>query len=188
MSTFSGNDVVSAILNRRSTRSYQEEQIDEKQLEILLECGFNAPSARNVQPWFLSVVQDKQLLSAFKRGFLELVGKQRERYPHIDPEGGYDIFYGAPTVIFVFGDNTKPWHRHDASFLGQNILLAAESMGIGSCIVGLIKTLLDDPNSQELVRQLKAPAAFEPLFAIILGYKNEQPPLQPRETTKLIRI
>ena len=186
--TFSGNEVISAILNRRSTRVYKPEQIEEQKLEIILECAFNAPSARNAQPWFLSVVQDEQLLKTFKKSFLDFVGKNREMFPHIDPLGDYDIFYGAPTVVFVFGDQTKPWHPYDCSFLGQNITLAAESMGIGSCIVGLVKTLFDDPNSRDLIRQLKAPAAFTPLFAVILGYKNEQAPAQPRDTTKFVRI
>ncbi len=186
--TFSGNEVISAVLSRRSTRAYTAEQIEEQKLQTILECAFNAPSARNAQPWFLSVVQDKQLLTAFKKRFLELVGEKREKFPHIAPEGHYDIFYGAPTVVFVFGDQTKPWHPYDCSFLGQNITLAAESMGIGSCIVGLVKTLFDDPNSRDLIRQLKAPAAFTPLFAVILGYKNEQVPAQPRDTTKFVRI
>ena len=186
--TFSGNEVISAILNRRSTRAYQPEQIEEKKLEIILECAFNAPSARNAQPWFLSVVQDKELLTAFKKSFLDFVGKNKEMFPHIDPLGNYDIFYGAPTVVFVFGDHTKPWHPYDCSFLSQNITLAAQSMGIGSCIVGLVKTLFDDPNYRDLIRQLKAPAAFTPLFAVILGYKNEQAPAQARDTTKFVRI
>ena len=185
---FSGNEVISAILNRRSTRAYKTEQIDEQKLQIILECAFSAPSARNAQPWFLSVVQDKPLLAAFKKSFLEIVEKNKEKFPHIDPQGSYDIFYGAPTVIFVFGDQTKPWHLHDCSFLGQNITLAAESMGIGSCTIGLIKTLFDDPDYHNLIHQLRAPAAFAPLFAIVLGYKNEQAPAQPRDATKFIRI
>ena len=54
--TFSGNEVISAVLSRRSTRAYTAEQIEEQKLQTILECAFNAPSARNAQELRFSLV------------------------------------------------------------------------------------------------------------------------------------
>ena len=58
-------DVLQAISNRRSHRSYKEEQLTEERLSAILKAGLESPSARNHQPWHFSVVQDKALISRF---------------------------------------------------------------------------------------------------------------------------
>ena len=66
------NDVVKAILERRSIRKYEDRQITEEELNTILTCAFNAPSGGNGQQWFLSVVQDKAVLDTISKAFGEI--------------------------------------------------------------------------------------------------------------------
>lgn len=56
------NEIIKSIMNRRSTRKYKSEQITEDKLQVLLDCGIQAPSAVNAQPWHFTVVQSKDLI------------------------------------------------------------------------------------------------------------------------------
>ena len=68
-------DVLQAISNRRSHRSYKEEQLPEEILSAILKAGLESPSARNYQPWHFSVVQDKALIQEVHDEAAKVMGK-----------------------------------------------------------------------------------------------------------------
>jgi nitroreductase len=155
------NAVVGAIMSRRSIRSYKPEQIKDEELNLILEAGINAPSAMNRQSWEIRVVQTPEILSRFD-----------------------SMTYKAPTVIVIAGNATL-FSPIDCGLLGENILLAAESLGIGTCVIGGIVRFFDTPAGVETIKKLDLPEGYKPLYAIATGYKNEAPAAKPRDKGKI---
>ena len=184
------NDVVKAILDRRSIRKYADKQITEEELQTLLTCAFNAPSGGNSQSWFISVVQDKEVLENMNKAFVDGIlngpnadDKARERFGN--PE--YSVYFHAPTVMFI--SYPKSGVETNASLLGENIVLAAQSLGLGTCYLGgIIGMLLRKPEGMVHRRAMKIPEDHEVLFGISIGYPEEAPAAKPRDLEKFVRI
>ncbi|MRR10824.1 nitroreductase family protein, partial [bacterium] len=132
------NPVIEAIRARRSIRSYKPDQVTEAELAAILEAGCFAPSAMNGQPWHFTAVQDKAVLdrlSAQVKAVLAAMDNPRIKERLQDP--AWHAFYNAPTVVIVSGRQDALFHVTDCAAATQNLLLAAHSLGIGSCRVGL---------------------------------------------------
>ena len=178
------NIVVENIMNRRSIRSYKPEQVKDSELEIILECAINAPSALNKQSWEVRIIQDQALINEINQGFVQYASdKQMQGNASRSQEAGFSVFHGAPTVILVAA---REGGAIDCGLLGQNILLSAESMNIGTCVIGGVIGYLNTPEAQEnIVPKFKLSEGFKPLYTISLGYKNETPKAKPRDKTKV---
>lgn len=114
-------DVLKAISDRRSHRSYRKEQVPEDVLGSVLKAGLEAPSARNHQPWHFSVVQDAALIQEVHDEAAKVMEKNGSpRFS--DPD--FQMFYHAPTVIFLFGEKEFSWTQVDCG-------IAVENMGGG---------------------------------------------------------
>jgi len=151
------NPVLQAIAERRSNRGYSPEQISQEQLDAILEAAQQAPSASNRQPWYFTVVQNQ-----------EIVKEVNEEACKIHNREG-DIFYGAPTVIFLSCDRSTRWGLHDCAYAVQNIALAAHSMGLGSVILGLPDAAFTGPRKEYFDQLLKFPEGFGFAVAIAIG-------------------
>lgn len=164
------NEVINNIRNRRSVRAYKDEQIKQEELQVILDAGLWAPSAHNSQPWHFTVVQDSKLISHMNEISLRGMIKSEIGWIARMGQSGRDIFYGAPTVIIVSGKKEEFLEPViDCSAATQNLLLAAESLDIGSCWIGLICFFFDD---KEEVKKLQLPKGYSPFYAICLGYKK----------------
>ncbi|NDW10035.1 nitroreductase [Dysgonomonas sp. 520] len=170
-----GNAVVESIMNRRSIRSYKPEQIKQEQLDTIMQCAINAPSARNLQAWEVRVIQNPDLLKRINDRFVEKT-KAKE---------GSNVFHNSPTLIIVGKDKENPYSPVDCGLLAQNILLSAESMGIGTCVVGYVAVVFNDEVGKEFLKEIKMPDNFDVAFGISIGYKNESPEAKPRDANKV---
>jgi nitroreductase len=150
-------------------------------------CAINAPSALNKQPWEIRVIQKPELLKAINDGFVKFAaGKQMQGSASRSQQPGFSIFHGAPTLIIVAGNKNEAYNTVDCALLGQNVVLSAESMGIGSCIIGSVVAYLNTPEAQaKIIPQLKLPANYQLVYTIALGYKNEYPDAKPRNNSKV---
>ncbi|GAA0123239.1 MAG: nitroreductase family protein [Clostridium argentinense] len=167
------NEILKTIRNRRSTRSFLPEQIKESELNAILEAGIYAPSATNKQPWYFTVVQNKDLIDRLNYSFKEFAKKSDNAY--IRKFGNNDkfhVFYNSPTVILVSGEISNKYASIDCAAAVENMLIATESLGMGSCWIGLIEYLLNSEDGKEFVDELKIPEGFRQIHAIALGYKN----------------
>ena len=176
-------NVIENILNRRSIRAYKEEQIKPEQLDVILNCGIQAPSARNLQPWAVRVIQSKEILAELNKGnidFMSLENSDKNKH-----HNEYNAFFGAPTFILIAGDTTNVYAHNDCGMLAQNMLLAAESMNIGSCVLGGIIQYLNSPQANDFRKQLQLPDNYELFIGIVFGYKNEFPKAKPRDKNKI---
>ncbi|MBF0574422.1 nitroreductase family protein [Dysgonomonas sp. GY617] len=180
------NEVVEAIKNRRSIRSYKPEQIDQAQLDTIIDCGINAPSALNKQTWEVRVIQNADLLNRINSSFVEKAkGKDLKGSASRSQEPGFSVFHGSPTLIIVGREKNNPTSFVDCGLLAQNILLSAESMNIGTCTIGNMASILNDPDAKEFLKEINMPDTHEVAFGIAIGYKNESHEAKPRDASKV---
>lgn len=180
-----GMDVLRAISNRRSHRVYKPDQIPEETLNQILTAALQSPSARNRQPWHFSVVQDSVLIQEVHDEAAKVMGKGGSpRFA--DPD--FQIFYHAPTVVFVFGEKEFPWTEVDCGIAVENMALAAEGLGIGSVILGLPKPAFKGDKADELRAKLQCPEGYDFVIAIALGYSTDMKEAHDLREEKISRI
>lgn len=171
------NKAVENIMNRRSIRAYKPEQIKQEQLDTIMQCAINAPSAMNKQPWEVRVVQNVAILDNINKAFIAYTKKEAQE--------GYSVFYNSPTLIIVARDKENAYSASDCGMLAQNILLSAESMGIGTCVIGGVAASFKGDDAKNLLEAIKIPDTHEVIYGIAIGYKNESPDAKPRDTAKV---
>jgi nitroreductase len=153
------NPVLDTIASRRSIRGYKADQITKEELDALLAAAVQSPSANNAQPWHFSVVQDQAIFDEINKESAKNFGQDLG-----------DIFYGAPTAIFISADPKSRWGRLDSGIAVENIAIAAESLGLGSVILGLPEAAFAGPNQAHFDALLKFPAKHSFAVAIAVGY------------------
>jgi len=143
-------DIFEAIRTRRSVRSFRAEAIPDQDVAKILEAARWAPSAGNRQPWTFIYIKDPQVLRMIR---------------NCSPG-----FYGGAPAAMVIGIDKKDEKRGvlDACFAAQNILLAANALGIGSCPIVSF-------NSEAIGKILDAPESWEPVLVVSLGYIDKKP-------------
>ncbi len=100
----------------------------------------------------------------------------KKRYAELpDP-----VYYSAPVIVFVIGNGM--YADHSCSLACGNMMLAAYSLGLGSCWVGFGAMVTDDPEVRGLLELQKGDAIFGP---ILLGYPHAHPPRPPEKDPKI---
>ncbi|WP_094606756.1 Protein DrgA [Sporomusa silvacetica DSM 10669] len=167
------NEVLTTIKKRRSIRSFKADQITAEELQTVLEAGIYAPSAGNQQLWHFTVIQDKQLLERLnvsaKAGAARI---DDEHIQKIAKNEKFNIYYGAPTVVLISGKEDGMAIEADCAAATQNILLAAESIGLGACWVNLTLFALGGEQGEQYKQQLGVPAGYKSFSSVALGYKK----------------
>ncbi len=167
------NEILRVIKNRRSIRQFKTEQIKKEDLETILEMAVYAPSAGNRQPWHFTVIQRKELIDELSEAAKEMLKKDGQSpYSRMAENESFHIYYHAPTVIIVSGSLQGGFAQADCAAATQNILLAAEALGLGSCWVNLVMPAFKGEPGEELIKKLGIPEGYRPLYSIALGYKG----------------
>lgn len=178
------NEVLQVIKSRRSVRSYQERQITNEELKAVLEAGVYAPSSMNTQPWFFSVVQNRELLARVTDWIIEEAAfiKDNPKAREIASTKNAALFRRAPTVIVVSGDRSNPLAVENCSCAAQNMMLSAASLGLGSCWITYVGYLARREAKLDTYRAaLRIPEGYAPILGLTLGYPAAPPePAQPR--------
>ncbi|WP_240841566.1 nitroreductase [Acidaminobacter sp. JC074] len=168
-------EVIKAIKSRRSTRQFLSKQVDREIIETIVECGFYAPSSYNTQTWHFTVVQDEKLISDINFAAKEAsrLSGDSNLMPLADNKD-FDIFYGAPTIIVVSGQKDGLSPVIDCALASQNMLLAAEALGIGSCWNGIVKWLFQSDQADNFKEKLNIPESYQVYHAIAIGHKARE--------------
>lgn len=174
------NAVTVAIANRRSVREYKHKAILKEHMATILEAALLAPTGRNAQSCHVIMVTNRAILNELVEGFHEHAKIHR---PTLAP--GFDPIYNAPAFAFVIGDTNNRWHNIDGGIIVQNMVLAAESLGIGTCIVGMVADFMNSPEGAGIMAKIGAPADHEFVIGMAMGYKNENPKPRPRDASKV---
>ena len=151
--------------NRRSCRSYQPRQITEEELQQVLEAGTYAPTGRGAQAPIIVVVQDKETIAALSRQNAAIMGN-----PEADP------FYGAPTVLIVLADKSRPTYLYDGSCVMDNLLNAAQAVGLGACWIHRAKEEFESEEGKALLKQWGIQGDYEGIGHCVLGYRADAIP------------
>ncbi|EPY2278984.1 nitroreductase family protein [Clostridium sporogenes] len=177
------NETLTVIRNRRSIRLYKAEQISDTELNDILDAAMAAPNAVNVPNWHFTVVQDKDMLDRMVEDIIEAVKNSGNKYLiNAVSRPNHHTFYHAPTVIIVSGDGSYPYCQCDCSAAAENMLLAAESLNIGSCWIGTFLPLFASEKGEKYKEELGIPKGYNPICSVALGYKaTENVPAPPRK-------
>jgi len=185
------NETINAIRNRRSVRNYLYKQIREDELNLILDAGLHAPSAHNQQSWHFTVVQNRQIINdlniAAKEAMLKLQDESLMKYA---ADKDFNIFYNAPSIIVISGEKSAILPTIDCAAATQNMIIAAESLNIGSCWIGLVSYLFRSKEVEKYIKLLQIPQGYEPYYAITLGYKaqpNQEAPPRRAKPVNFIR-
>lgn len=166
------NETLKSIKNRRSVRAYQAEQIKEEELQMILEAGMYAPSARNEQSWHFTVIQSKEILDRISKTAQEEFKKSNDKFiQQFANNENFHIFHKAPTAIIISGDKNAMAAQINCALAAENMLIAAESFGIASCWVSAAPNIINAKNDNDLNNKLGMPKGFRPIYSIALGYK-----------------
>jgi nitroreductase len=171
------NAVLETIAKRRSARHFLPEQIKEAELEAILRAATQAPSAHNDQSGYFAVVQNRELIEEMSVGSkVEMRKAPFDWMVSMGSNEALNIYYKAPTVIIVAARKDAISPLVDACAAIQNMLIAAESLGIGSCWIGFTKFYFTGPDRY---KKLGIPEGYEVHYGIALGYKPEGPVANP---------
>ena len=157
---------IDTVLSRRSVRRYEKKEIPSDVLSKILEAGRQAPSAANRQPLHFIVLTDDNIKKEFSKGLFNRFIK----------DSSVTIVGCAKTGAILTGK----WSIVDTTIALQNMVIAAWTMGIGSCWVGDFK--------EDRVKQLlKIPDSWKVVALVSFGYPAEQPkPRKKKSITKLV--
>jgi len=150
--------LIDSILTRRSVRRYETKDIPEEVLQQILEAGRQSPSAANRQPIHFVIVKNHDILK-------NLCDNLITRFVKCAPVA----VVGCADIKSLL---TGKWAVVDATIAMQNMVIAAWTLGVGSCWIGAC--------SEEKVKDLlKIPDKWKVVALITFGYPAEQP--KPRK-------
>ena len=177
------NETVKVIKSRRSVRRFKPEQIPDSVLQEIMECAIHAPNARNQQRWHFTVVQNRSMIDRMEKAMKEnMMSSGVDFLMKAASDPGFHVFGGAPTIILVTADKQafSNFVQIDCAAASENILIAAESLGIGSHIMTITEFIFKSDKGDVLKDELGIPNGYEHVCAIALGYKDEMPPAKSR--------
>ena len=156
--TGTGNAALDNIFERKSVRTYLNKGVEKEKIDLMLRAGMSAPSGKDVRPWEFVVVSDRAKLDSMAAAL-----------PYAK------MLTQARNAIIVCGDSARSFYWYlDCSAAAQNILLAAESMGLGAVWTAAYPY----EDRMEVVRKYThLPENILPLCVIPFGYSatKEQP-------------
>lgn len=159
--------ILQAMKERRSIKKYSPVQILPEELEPVLEAGLYAPNGHGAQASLMVVVQDKETRDQLSRMNAEIMGIDK------------DPFYGAPTVVVVFGNTEIRTWLEDATLTAGNMLLAAPSVGLGGCWIHRARQMFDSEEGKKLMQRWGVPEGYLGVANVVLGYAAGTPKPQP---------
>ena len=174
------NEVIKNIMARRSVRKYLDKPVEHNKLEAIAQAGINAPSAMNRQNWAVRIIEDQKLIADISEVYKQENPGMVERDKNFK-----NMFRNAPNLICVCAPTDGRFDL-DAGLLGENMMLTAQSLGLGTCIqTGPVRFLLTNDKAKFFLERLDIPEGYKLLYVIAVGYPDEAPDAKPRDASKV---
>ena len=157
------SEVLDSIAKRSSTRGYTTEKLTQSELDTILTAGLQSPSATNKQEIFFSVIDGNNSI-------IEELGQEKMRLRNAN-RGEHNAFYEAPTIIMLSAEDDFRWSAVDAGIAVQSMALAAESLGLGSLIVGSVYDAMRGDKRAYFKEKMQIPAEKDFQIALAVGHK-----------------
>ena len=175
----SKNQTIETIMARRSIRKYKPDVVEYGKLKAIMECGINAPNGQNKQSWEVRIVDNPTTMTQIQD--LMAAGNAE-----LDPAMVKGCMRGAPVMVFIARDLNYDFSAYDCGLLAGNILLSAQSLGVGSIVLGSpVRFINDAENSAEILHILGYSENYELCLCVGLGYAAEAPDAKPRDINKV---
>lgn len=173
------NETLQIIRSRRSCRAFKSDPVPESDLRLILDAGIWAPTGMNRQDRHFTVIRNKAVFERMDN-LARMYTPEPVRSRLVERNNGspdISIHYFAPALIIISGGETS------CAIAAENICIAAQSLGIGSCILGLISVLFE--NDIQLAGDLMIPKEMPPRLGVALGYSSRQMPESERDTSRV---
>ena len=173
------NEVINAIMARRSIRQYHQIPVGRDTLMQIMTCGINAANGQNKQSWEVRVVDNPTTL-------LQIQDLMAAGNPALPADMARGCMRGAPVMTFIARDLNYDFSAYDCGLLAGNVMLAAQSLGVGSiCLGSPVRFINDAENSADILALLGFSEGYELCLCVGLGYANESPEAKPRDINKV---
>ncbi len=159
------NEVLTAIRHRSSARAYAKEPLAGEQLDAILAAGLQAPTGANRKEIHFTVLKGsnsilEEIDAEMRKGY------RQERQAH-------NFFYEAPTMIFLSAEEGFKWSAIDAGIAVENMAIAAESLGLGTLIIGCIYDAMNGEKKAYFSEKLAFPEGCSFQVALAVGHKTD---------------
>jgi nitroreductase len=184
-------DVIEAIYQRRSVRAFTNERVPDEFVDDLVSAAVQAPSAMNLQPWTFAIIAGRAALQLYseraKRHLLETMQSDSPLFQYRDQlsNPAFDIFYGAPLLIVIAATSDMPQSAEDCCLAAQNLMLAAQGMGLGTCCIGFARPWL---NLATTKAELGIPPTNAPIISIVVGHPKSAAASVSRKRPEVYRV
>ena len=154
------SEAMQNLLTRRSVRKYKPDMVPKEILEQIVKAGTYAPTARNMQSPIIIAITNKEIR--------DRMSQMNAAVMNIES----DPFYGAPVVLIVLADKSKPCYQYDGTLVMANLLLAAHDLGIASCWIHRAKEVFETEEGKAFLQSLGIEGEYEGIGNCILGYAD----------------
>jgi nitroreductase len=170
----SDKSILKTIYARHSVRAYAPTPLDNDTVQTLLDAAVHAPTAMHEEPWAFVVVQDhaqlQRLSDLAKPLFVEEVRHRNAQgashsFDHFT-QPDFNIFHGADTLIIICAKPLGPFMVADCWLAAENLMLAANAIGLGSCVIGSAVAAL---NIHKVKTELGIPDEYSAIAPIVVG-------------------
>jgi nitroreductase len=181
------NEIIRAIKERRSIRSYKNTSVSEKDIFTILEACSYSPSARNKQACHITVLTKPQQIAELNTMVIKCCQKPGfDRYKQFVSSSSYSInFQNAPVFMIVGASREESFCPvEDGTLILGNILLSAFSLGLGACWINQLGSIECEPEFRKYLSQLNFPESHRLIGSACLGYpEGNNPVALPRKTS-----
>lgn len=178
------NNLLDVIKSRRSVRKYTGQQVSEKELLAILEAATLAPSGMNYQTWHFTAIQNSGVLVELNNRIKQAFGRTDQ--PQLQERAKsetYCCYYHAPTLVIVSNEPTQWWAGMDCACAIENMFLAAQALGLGSCWINQLGTTHQDPDVRALLTSLGVPSNHHVYGCVALGYPDLSVSMKEKKLT-----
>lgn len=174
------SEVLEAIAKRSSTRGYTSEKLTKEELDTILTAGLQSPTGMNKQEIFFSVINGEDpIIEELEQEKMALRNANR---------GEHNAFYEAPTIIMLSAEDDFRWSQVDAGIAVQSMALAAESLGLGSLIVGSVYDAMRGDKCDYFKEKMAIPAEKDFQIALAVGHKATEKEPHTYDAAKQVAI
>ena len=185
------NEVLKNIYARASVRRYKADKVPERDIEEILRAGFHAANGMNRQAIEFVVIENKDVIGRYNRKAITLyaeavkaAGGSNPMVEKMADDPKSDIFYGAPVLVFVYANPSAVTPVEDGSLAVGNMMLAARSMGYGTCFIGFASSL---GNDKEFMEECNVPGGYRYIACMILGKPEGEIEKHSRSDVKILK-
>lgn len=173
------NETINTIMARRSIRQYHALPVARDTMMQIMTCGINAANGQNKQSWEVRIVDNPTTMQQIQD--LMVTGN-----PNLQADMVRGCMRGAPVMAFIARDLGYDFSAYDCGLLAGNMMLAAQSLGVGSiCLGSPVRFINQAGNSAEILAMLHLSENYELCLCVGFGYANESPAAKPRDINKV---